>query len=257
MGIGYVLYNPTKGPSGSSLYGYTVGILSAAGIVYLMLFGVRKRAYYSSRSSLQGWLSAHVWLGMALIVWVPLHSAFEFGCNLHSLAYYLMLITIFSGIWGAINYRTIPYETKSNRGSASLKLLLAQFEEAGRGVDKLCSEIKTGPSGEIISERLKKISSKLNHARIVSPWRAAFGGQPPVRLDKELASQMLEALPEHDLELGHKLIYLIDSRYDLVNLINDEIRSTTLLKCWLYIHVPVACACLMSLIIHVVAVLFY
>lgn len=257
LAVGYLLYSPLKGPSGSSLYGYAVGILSAAGIIYLMLFGARKRAYYSSRSSLQGWLSAHVWLGMALVVWVPLHSAFEFGFNLHSLAYYLMLCTVVSGIWGAINYRTIPYETKSNRGSASLKLLLAQYEEAGQGIDRVCSEIKAGSSADSLKVRLEEILSNLNNAQILSPWRAAFRGQPPVHLNKELASQMLIALPEQELELGHRLISLIDARYDLVNLINDEIRATTLLKFWLYLHVPVACACVMAVIIHVVVVLFY
>ena len=77
-------------PNGGTWQGYLLGTLSAVLIVWLALLGVRKRAYYSDLGTVQGWVSAHVYLGTALIVLATLHCAFQFGANVHTLAYVLM-----------------------------------------------------------------------------------------------------------------------------------------------------------------------
>lgn len=46
-----------------------------------------------------GWLSAHVYLGTALIVVATLHTGFEFGWSVHTLAYALTLAVVLSGFW--------------------------------------------------------------------------------------------------------------------------------------------------------------
>ena len=66
-----------------------------------MLLGVRKRRYRSGTGSLQGWTSAHVYIGTSLLVIVTLHTAFEFGWNVHTAAYALMVLVIDSGFIGA------------------------------------------------------------------------------------------------------------------------------------------------------------
>ena len=88
--------------------GYTLGVLGAVIIVWLMLLGVRKRAYASNVGTVQGWVSAHVYLGASLIIIVTLHCGFEFGWNIHTLAYVLMLLVIASGAWGLVLYFRNP-----------------------------------------------------------------------------------------------------------------------------------------------------
>lgn len=257
----YLLDDPIKGRNGGSTFGYSIGGLSALAIIYLMLFGVRKRAYHSSSSTLHGWLAAHIWLGVALSLWVPLHSAFQFGLNLHSLAYYLMMATILSGIWGAINYRIVPLETKSNRGSLSLKALLKQYDQVGDEIEKIKSEYSLGDSrnnpaqGGELHKSLKGIVELDNH-QIPSPWRAVFvAGKIEKRINKEIAAHLLGKVENEHKSNANKLISLVDQRCDLINMMTEEIRVSTLLKVWLYLHVPLACACLVAVIAHILIVL--
>jgi hypothetical protein len=63
----YIWHDPGGPPNGGTWLGYTLGTIAAALIVWLMLFGIRKRNYVTSPGTLRGWLSAHVYLGTSLI----------------------------------------------------------------------------------------------------------------------------------------------------------------------------------------------
>ncbi|HZH05461.1 MAG TPA: hypothetical protein VEY69_02195, partial [Lautropia sp.] len=101
--------------NGGSWYGYLLGTVGALLILWLTLLGVRKRAMTRGRWSLKGWTSAHVYLGLSLIVIGTLHAGFQFGWNVHTLAYALMMLVIISGIYGVSAYATLPNELSDNR----------------------------------------------------------------------------------------------------------------------------------------------
>src|SRR5215204_3869377 len=85
--------------NGGSIYGYITGTIGVGLILWLTMLGVRKRQITPGRWSLKSWTSAHVYLGLALIVIASLHTAFDFGWNVHTLAYALMMIVIASGVF--------------------------------------------------------------------------------------------------------------------------------------------------------------
>jgi len=85
---------------------------------------------------LKAWVSAHVYLGLSLIVIATLHTGFQFGWNVHTLAYGLMLLVIASGAFGVWAYATLPKALSDNRGETTRKQMLAQIH----GLDELIHE---------------------------------------------------------------------------------------------------------------------
>ncbi len=104
----YLWREPPVEPPGGTWLGYTLGTIGALLILWLLWFGVRKRSYRSNAGTVQGWLSAHVYLGTALVVVATLHTGFELGWNVHTLAYVLMLLVVASGFYGVFVYLRVP-----------------------------------------------------------------------------------------------------------------------------------------------------
>lgn len=242
----YIWDNPIGGRSGGTVLGYTYGIMGAAGILWLMLFGVRKRAYASRIGTLQGWLSAHVWLGIALLVVVPLHCAFQFGINVHTLAYALMVFTIVSGIWGAINYATLAKEIESHRGGGNAAALAEQIEVLKGDIEKLCAQ---------------RSDTFVNIARSIDvPFEPTFakllGFQLIQPIDRAKVGTLLAALAPEEAPEGLKLVGLIDQKIDASIRSISDARKKALLKLWLYLHVPLSFGLLAALGVHIISVFY-
>src|SRR5262245_21950563 len=88
--VAYLIDSPRDSQNGGTWLGYTLGTIAALLILYLMWFGVRKRSYRSTSGGAVGWLSAHVYLGLTLLLLATLHCGFQFGLNVHTAAYALM-----------------------------------------------------------------------------------------------------------------------------------------------------------------------
>src|SRR5262249_34378702 len=116
-------------PYGGTWLGYTLGTIAALLIVWLMLLGIRKRRYDSRLGSVQGWASAHVYLGTSLIILATLHCGFEFGWNLHPLAYALMMLVIRSGFFGVSAYLRHPEIITANLAGETLETMLLKVSD--------------------------------------------------------------------------------------------------------------------------------
>ncbi|HEY0435274.1 MAG TPA: hypothetical protein VGC92_01445, partial [Phenylobacterium sp.] len=110
----YLLQDARPRPGGGTFLGYGLGTLGAILIVWLALLGLRKRMVTDSYYSLKAWVSAHVYLGLSLVVIATLHTGFQFGWNVHTLAYALMLLVIVSGALGVWAYATLPQQLSDN-----------------------------------------------------------------------------------------------------------------------------------------------
>lgn len=239
------------GQNGGTWLGYALGTVGALLIVWLMLFGIRKRRYGPGNFSLKGWLSAHVYLGLSLIVIATLHAAFQVGWNVHTLAYVLMLLVIGSGIYGVVNYARLPQRMTENRRGLTLKAMQQELAEIDRQSVALANQL-----GEEYDAAVKL--SRENSTLGGSTLRLLSGRNPRCGTVRALA--MVERLATERTGYGDKpsvLVAALSRKAALLQRARRDLRYKALMDIWLHIHVPLSFALLAALIAHIVSVFYY
>jgi hypothetical protein len=261
--VAYWLHAPQEPPNGGTVLGYTLGTIGALLIVWLTWFGIRKRRYSSTAGTLQGWLSAHIYLGVALIVVVLLHAGFQVGWNIHTLALALMLLVIASGLYGVVIYLKYPGKLSENRGGASRSELLDQLDEIDRRSrriadqlpaeygDLVISGIQRTALGSTLWQRLRRE----DHSQIqINDQIVANRGQEAAMdwlADRQSRADSSNATPIAELSA------LLRNKRRLLRQVGEDLRLQAALEIWLYAHVPLTAALLMALVAHIATVFLY
>jgi hypothetical protein len=290
----YVLHDPVEGKSGSTWLGYTLGTLGAGLIIWLAWLGVRKRQFIEARAPMQDWVSAHVYLGLSLLVIATLHAAFQLGWNVHTLAYVLMVLVIASGIYGILAYATVPRQVTANRDEMEFRAMLEEIQ--------LLNESALMLADRIDPETHAVVARSVGKVRIGgSPWEQLTGhyraADEPGALDsffsvKRKQLQALAMAPAASTAPGQrggrqatiafvadqlfaagsgraggksdagsetlqKLLQTIAKRKTLLERVNRDITLRSRINVWLYVHVPLTIALLAALLVHVLSVFLY
>ena len=282
----YLLHDPPEGPSGSTWLGYSLGTLSALLVIWLTWFGVRKRKFITSRTPAKTWVSAHVYLGLSLIVIATLHSGFQLGWNVHSLAYMLMLGVIFSGLYGIYAYATLPARITATRGGQEFRAMIAEIAKLNEAALGLAEKIDVethavvarsvgrvrigGTAWEQLTGRYAEPDDEAaggvdDFIQLKQSQLAAGGAQPAGSKKRQVtiafvADQMFSARGDAASGSGEtlqKLLQAIADRKKLIAKVNQDITLRARLNVWLYLHVPLSVALLAALVVHIFAVYFY
>lgn len=259
----YAWHSPQPVANGGSWLGYTLGTIGALLIIWLAWFGIRKRSYQSTQGSLQGWLSAHVYLGSALLFIGTLHTGFQLAWNLHTLAYVLMCLVIASGIFGIVIYVRYPALLSNNRDNQTQAELLEQLQDASRQVVSSTQDLgqalksaadssieRTALGGSVWRQLSKKDYSTVvidgelkpnpNQRAVIAHFAALLGDKSPQQ--NAILRNTIEAL---------------NRRGELLQRIRKDIRIRAMLDIWLLLHVPATIALLAALCAHIVVVFLY
>ncbi|MGA2550346.1 MAG: hypothetical protein ABSF50_09375 [Burkholderiaceae bacterium] len=253
--IAYVVARPPEEgpqfPFGSTWTGYALGTLGALLIVWLLWFGVRKRSY-SSGGSVQGWLSAHVYLGAALIVIATLHAGFSFGWNIHTLAYALMMLVILSGFYGIFVYVRVPNLISQNMAEDTLEALLSEINDLDRDAARIALQLP--------DEVNRAVARSAKGTRIGGGVLRQLRGRQ-ARDPNVLAITLLEKLSKQfkDDQATHarELYAILVRKQNLVARARRELRLKAVLQFWLFFHVPLSIGLVVALTAHIVSVFFY
>jgi hypothetical protein len=237
---GYIFSDVKPRPNGGSWYGYTLGTIAVLLILWLTLLGVRKRWMTRGRWSLKAWTSAHVYLGLSLVVTATLHTGFQFGWNVHTLAYALMMLVILTGIWGIIVYAALPAALSNNRE----EMTQTQMLEALRAVDRQLHEA-------------------------AQPLEAREGGLVQKSLDQDpFAGGLFRRLSGRyrgcatakalrRIQGNEKVESLLTRKSAMLARVRRHLQLKAMLEVWLYIHVPATFALIAALTAHIFSVFFY
>ena len=234
----YLWHDAPLKPYGGTWLGYALGTIGAVLILWLMWYGVRKRRYASTSGTVQGWLSAHVYLGSALVVVVTLHTGFELGWNVHTLAYVL--------------YLRVPRAMTQNLGDDTLEGILLKLNDIDREMraraislpDPLLRLVDRSITGTRLGGAFWRLltarDASCPTAAAIAAW--AGGGR---------------ALRDEAARLGNEVYGLLLRKQQLLEQARRDLRHKALLDLWLYFHVPLAFMLLAALVAHVVSVFIY
>ncbi|HML09934.1 MAG TPA: hypothetical protein VK432_03675 [Stellaceae bacterium] len=267
----YVAVPPYGERYGGGWAGYTLGTVGALLILWLTWFGYKKRTYDPERKYLQPHgsgapdsahqaedpsrlarrLSAHVYLGLALVVIATLHTGFHFGWNVHTLAYALMCLVIASGVYGVVAYVRYPRQMTENRQNMTMAQLQAQVvaidAELRRRVMPMDDAMATIIRGSLDNTPIGG-----------SMWRQVTGHYPDCGTVQAIAR--LQAMPDAGPgaidDTWRLLRTKLDEKAALVFRLRRDVRFKALMDIWLYVHVPLTFALLAALMAHIVSVFY-
>ncbi|HEV1995354.1 MAG TPA: hypothetical protein VGR03_13575 [Candidatus Acidoferrum sp.] len=154
----YVLYafKSPQGPRGGSTIGLAFGVIGFGFMIFAALLGARKRVPTWRIGRAQAWMRGHLWLGFLALPMILFHGGFHFGGTLTRVLMWLLIITVFSGVFGAalqhyvprVMTSDVPLETIYDEIGHVRSLLR---EEADRAVESLCGSmgLSKTPDGEV------------------------------------------------------------------------------------------------------------
>jgi len=266
--LAYWFDDPQEPANGGTALGYTLGTVGLLLILWLTWFGIRKRSYKSTLGSVQGWLSAHIYLGVALVVVVLLHTGFQFGYNVHTLAFALMLLVIVSGLYGVFVYIKYPLRLSENRGGANRAELLDQLNDIDNRSRRIADTLSEDYA-ELISSGISR--TQLGNS-LISRLRGRDESQVVLRAGGDtkvvanvgqeasldwLAEQQSRSADRDEAATIGELSALLRNKRRLLIQLNEDLRIQATLEVWLYAHVPLSAGLLMALFVHIVTVFIY
>ncbi|MEA3013778.1 MAG: hypothetical protein QOD42_2323 [Sphingomonadales bacterium] len=248
----YLIVDVHPRHNGGSWLGYTLGTIGVGLILWLAMLGIRKRAMTRGRWSLKAWTSAHVYLGLALVFFGTLHTGFQFGWNVHTLAYVLMMLVILSGVYGIAVYALLPQGLSDSRS----EMTGPQMIEAVGSLDKQI-QISAQP-----------LSDEDSAIVLGSLGEDPFGGGVWSRLSgSHRRCGNMNALAimraRHDDSAGkeeeaiEQVLQLLEKKAAALQRLRGYIRRRALLEVWLFVHIPLTFVLIAALTAHIISVFFY
>jgi hypothetical protein len=250
--VAYLWHEPPLKPYGGTWLGYTLGTVGAVLILWLLWYGIRKRRYASRVGTVQGWLSAHVYLGTALIVVVTLHTGFELGWNVHTLAYILMLLVVFSGFYGVFVYLRVPRAMTENLGQDTLPAIMLRIADLDREMREKALSLP--------DTLVAQVNRSVNETRLGGSFlRVVTGRDPgcPTAAAVRDWGRYAKSLTGEAARLDKEVYGLLLLKHQLLERGRREMNHKAVLDLWLYLHVPLAFMLLAALLAHVISVFIY
>lgn len=251
--------------NGGTAVGYALGTIAAILMVWLTWLGRRKRNYHSNFGSVLGWTSAHVYFGIALIVIATLHTGFQFGANVHTLAYGLMLVVCLSGLYGVWVYSRYPYKITGNSKGKLRNALFEDLKEEDRQIVRLSGRLDD-EDDRVVRGALERTEfggtyfdqiTAVDRSTVQIPGRGLCDNKNMQGLADHLVEQLQASDSSERSEALQGILSCLGQRALILGRIREDVRLVAMLRAWLFVHVPLAFAALASLAAHIFSVFIY
>lgn len=251
LAASYVWYRSSQPfTHGGTSVGLIYGFLSLFMMLFLIYFGVRKRAYRSRFGTLQEWLHAHIWLGLFSFLVIVAHTGFRFQDKIAVALFVVIALVISTGILGALLYKTIPRELTEIQSNLTGQEISDQLNQLSKAMARLSSG-KSSPFQRIYFSLQREampgflagwalLFSSARRSDKAGDWTSLVGMVEKGEQD-ELRQLLVASRQQKELHL--RLVY--------------QQRYRNILDFWLYLHLPLSVAMLVLIVAHVWGVFYY
>ena len=280
------------GASGSTVMGLTFGIAALLLMIFLALLPLRRKVPHWRIGKAQSWLRAHIWMGLLVVVFVFLHSAFHMGGPLTIGLWLLLGVVTISGVIGVTLQQVIPTRLMTEIGNETVaQQLTRELDRVAADADALVKQYagsldQPAPAWDPAAFEARKAEAQKKADEAETPADKAKlkrlvpdaplppeGGEPIRRFYLDYARQYFVGWPSPAMQdKGHcgimfnslrKMVpaHILPGVEQLETLVE---KRRTLLKQqlmmrillgWLVVHVPVSWALLLLTIVHAVVAL--
>lgn len=279
-------------PGGSSVTGWTFGVLAGLIILFECLIWTRKTRWFRTRrflGSAQLWMKAHIWLGLLTVPLVFMHCGFQFGGQFTTILTWVFAIVIASGVFGLVLQNVVPRllleHVPGETIYSQIRLVASQYAEEAERIVSLTCGTGQGDHRSVarVTSQTRGTAQLIGAPRRVGaiPARSPDGNVdfPPVESAQALRDAF-ERIIRPFLENGrcvegrltnrrrsqayfHGLRAFVTAEarpaVDAVERLCDRRRDLDLqrrlhflLHGWLLVHLPLSMALLLLLVLHVV-----
>lgn len=284
----YVLYalSAPHGPRGGSAIGLVFGFTGFGFMIYAGLLGARKQVPVWRLGRAQAWMRGHLWLGLLALPLILFHGGFHFGGRLTSILLWLLIITVVSGVFGAILqhylptviFQRIPMETIYDEIDRVRDQLRAEAEAF---VADLCGGVPETVAIELVPEggiRAGGFTAMRPRGggggqygmteEEVEPVRAFYETellpflQAPGASGSRLADDTRSTAAFTKLRMlvppaAHPVVANLENLCEEERQLTRQARLHKLLHVWLLVHIPLSLALLLLSFFHAVIALRY
>lgn len=268
----YFTQDPLLPPNGGSWQGYILGGVALALILWLAWLGIRKRQYRRQYGRIEAWTSAHIYVGLAVPVIATLHTGFQLGPNVHTVAWGLMIAVIASGAYGLYAYMRFPGLMVQNRGNSAMDERLSELDQLDKDVLETaarCDEethavVRSALERTAVGGGFRDQLKARDRSRVMLPGSGRREGKL-VRSGNThqravidyLASKVPDTSKRGEAERLQELLTAFGRRGEILGRVRREQSFLLRLKLWLCFHIPLTLGLIVALIAHVVSVFFY
>ncbi|HMD32325.1 MAG TPA: hypothetical protein VKG84_10480 [Candidatus Acidoferrales bacterium] len=285
----YVLYAlaAPHGPNGGSPIGLVFGILGFSFMIFAGLLGARKKVPVWRLGRAQAWMRGHLWLGLLALPLILFHGGFHFGGPLTSILLWLLIITVLSGVYGAIlqhylprvMFERVPMESiydeierlrSQLRGEAEglIQDLVGQAQPDAEEVAVAAqAELRAGGFTAMRPRGGASVQYGLSEEEI-EPVKAFYDSEllPFLNAPSDTSSRLADETRANAAftklrmlvpPVAHPAIANLESVCEEERQLTRQVRLHRLLHVWLLLHIPLSLALLLLSVFHAIIALRY
>ncbi len=245
----FFIYSQTQDTQPGSWWGMSYGIAATALMLAAAFLGVRRRRVKNGRIRTQQWVQFHVYGGVLFLLLILLHSGFRWPNDLLTVwLYFIAAWVVLSGLVGVFLQKWIP---RSMTGGFQFEALYERIPDLAAELQERAIEAAAPLPMSMRNFCTEYIASIFVQPRFAPAYLFDLGGgiQAQVRkldyirknasLREKRSLSTLEKICRARLEL--------DAHFTL----------QTVLRKWLYLHIPASLLLIILTALHVFAVIYY